>query len=123
MTEELPGQQIERDAAGRFKKTTLSSERASALAQISGESRKEKRSSVKELLSESGYDYDTAPEYVRLMAQQAVKSNVAMRDWRNFCGLGVEDDPDDTRKLKAGDRCPRCGQVYGTIWDKLGAIK
>lgn len=91
----MTDREIERGPDGKIRKAKLSSEEASRMGKRSAEVRWFTTKTAEALLDEQGYnDKDNpAPSYVKLMAEQAVKTHQAMRDWRKF--IGVIDDTDD----------------------------
>ena len=80
---------IERGPDGRIIKAKLTSEEASELGKKSAEVRWSTTKTAEILLSEAGYNEENPPpEYAKIMANQAIKSHSAMRDWRQFIGVG-----------------------------------
>ena len=107
---------VERGPDGRIIKAQLSSEEASALGKKSAEVRWSTTKTAEILLAEAGYGEDNPPpEYAKIMANQAIKSHSAMRDWRQFIGVGEVGSAETFETLgyyvppKPGERCPRCG--------------
>ena len=102
------GRKITRDEFGRFKSVELSSEVASKM----GKARWSGETSAERLLAEQGYNQtdNRAPEYIVVMAQQAVKHPAAMSHWRRVHALS--DQSSETGGLKRprhNEQCALCG--------------
>lgn len=95
---------VERDELGRIKKAKLTPEQASEMGKASAEARFKTEATSEGLLKEAGYNDDDnpAPVYASVMAQQAIKSNQAMRDWRKFTGTHDA----DTGNAPEENNCP-----------------
>ena len=101
------GRKITRDEFGRFKSVELSSEVASEM----GKARWLGETSAERLLAEQGYNQtDQAPEYIVVMAQQAVKHTAAMAHWRRVHSLASEtSETAGFARPRPGEACGLCG--------------
>ena len=113
------GRKITRDEFGRFKSVELSSEVASkmGMARWSGES------SAERLLQEQGYNNtdNKAPEYIVVMANQAVKHTAAMSHWRRVHALSDQTtEGGGVTRPRPGEQCPLCGQFCSWGMDGRG---
>ena len=103
------GREVIRDeTTGRFKRVKLAPEVASEM----GKARWSGESSAERLLLEQGYNQtdNRAPEYIVVMAQQAVKHPAAMSHWRRVHALS--DQSSETGGLKRprhNEQCALCG--------------
>lgn len=108
-----PGQTVQRDSQGRFEKVTLASETASAMGKKSAHDRWSGDEQAQRLLEEEGYTKDNpAPEYVTIMAAQAVKSPPALIHWRRYhSGIGLDERVQAYMQPPArGEVCQLCGR-------------
>ena len=120
------GRKITRDEFGRFKSVELSSEVASKM----GKARWSGETSAERLLAEQGYNQtdNQAPEYIVVMAQQAIKHTAAMAHWRRIHALS--DQTSETGGLarpRHNEQCQLCGHwnFYshdGRIFSELAEI-
>ena len=80
------------------------------------------RDDVDKLIIEAGFDTEDVPAWIRLMAQQAIKSHLAMVHWRRLTRTDNKDDASlQAEELPVGSLCPMCGQIVGGLpkefWD------
>ena len=112
MTEEvehLSGREVVRDpVSGRFQKVKLDPQTARDMGQASRSS----TSSASKLLGEQGYNQtdNPAPEYIVVMAKQAIRHTAAMSHWRRVHAL--TSDTSETGGLERprhNEKCALCG--------------
>ena len=115
---------LERSEGGQFRKVRLDPDEASIMGQKKGvAARKE---SATTLLQEAGYDPETAPEHLRLLAEYAASTKagavIAMRDFLKLTGQAAATESGATYETlghyvppEPGGRCPRCGVPYVTF--------
>jgi hypothetical protein len=112
MTEEvehLAGREVVRDPdTGQFKRVKLDPQTASEM----NAKRKLGASSIQQLLEEQGYNNtdNKAPEYIKVMARQAVKHTAAMSHWRRVHALSDQSEGAGLNRPKPGEQCPLCNQ-------------
>ena len=102
------GRKITRDEFGRFKSVELSLEVASKM----GKARWSGETSAERLLAEQGYNQtdNQAPEYIVVMAQQAVKHTAAMAHWRRVHSLASEtSETAGLARPRHNEQCQLCG--------------
>ena len=92
------------------------------VAREMGNYQKRISSDVDRLIVEAGFDLDDVPAWIKLMAQQAVKSHLAMAHWRRLTRTDSKSDADlQVEELPVGSLCPACGQIVGGLpkefWD------
>ena len=97
----------ERDERGRIVKSVISSEQAAEMGKRSRQVMK--GTSRDKLLQEADYeDPDDAPEYLRILAKQALTSTPAMKAYLQLTKT-VEDVKAEVT-VQPGERCPTCHQ-------------
>ena len=104
------GRQVVRDpVTGQFQKGVLDPQTASEM----NKARKLGASSVERLLSEQGYNQtdNKPPEYISVMAHQAIKHPAAMAHWRRVHSLADQtSEPGGLKPPRPGEQCPVCRQ-------------
>ena len=121
--EDLGGRQIVRDPiSGRFQKVVLDPQTARDMHAA----RREGGSSARRLLEEQGYtDKDKAPEYITVMAQQAVKHPAAMSHWRRVHSLADQSSepaaPANMRKVEQVGGSDWLVKLDGVLYRRIGA--
>ena len=104
------GRKITRNESGQFVTVELDSETAKAM----NAARREGGSSAWRLLEEQGYN-DTsnkAPEYIVVMAQQAVRHTAAMSHWRRIHTLAEQSG----EPIAQAKNMRKVEQVGGSNW-------
>ena len=102
------GRKITRDEFGRFKSVELSSVVASEM----GKARWLGETSAERLLAEQGYNQtdNRAPEYIVVMAQQAIKHTAAMAHWRRVHALSDKiSEVEGLARPRHNEQCQLCG--------------
>lgn len=109
--EDLGGRQVIRDpVSGRFTRVVLDPQTASEMSKASRSS----TSSASRLLEEQGYNNtdNKAPEYISVMAKQAIKHTAAMAHWRRVHSLADQtSETGGMARPQQGEACQLCGQV------------
>jgi hypothetical protein len=125
--EHLDGREVVRDpVTGQFQKVKLDPKTASDMQAA----RRYGAASSERLLQEQGYNQtdNKAPEYITVMATQALKFPAAMSHWRRVHSLS--DTTSETGGLERpgqNERCQLCGQYNfhsndGRLWSRLSRI-
>ena len=109
-----PGHTAERDPiTGQFTKTNLTADRAAELGKKAGHDRYSGDLEAERLIIEEGYNQDNpAPEYISIMAAQAVKAPQAMVHWRRYHERLGNAEYSQTRMQPpgTGEVCRLCGR-------------